>query len=117
MVNVRLKHITENNLRSFYEVGINTEKRAEWVRNNSDKYETVADIEIDANELMKAFSKVFSATQNLDESWITLLKNKQPDNVYVDRCRSTSVGDIVEANGQKFFVDSFGFSPIIAEAY
>lgn len=64
-------------------------------------YVKVADVETDDLE------DVFRATNHIDRPWT---ENKEVTALFSVRARSTSVGDvIVDATGNKFFVDSCGF--------
>lgn len=116
MAQVTLKHLKRESSRDFDMVGYDSANRAEWIRKNLDKYETIAVIDLDVNSVKKAFRVTYDATQNIEESWVDNLKRLNQD-IRVDRARSTSVGDIVICNGIEYFVDSYGFSPISEYAY
>ena len=67
-----------------------------------DDYKLVA--EVDANDL----DKVYARTQNIDSSWTknSIVSTNLP------QCRSTSVGDMIEVNGQLHMVDMIGFKNV-----
>jgi len=66
-------------------------------------FELVAEVEGDDLE------RAFSATNHIDSDWS---ENADVQVMTAERCRSTSVGDLVLRDGSTFVVDKFGFSEL-----
>ncbi len=129
MVKITIKHIKPGHTRDFNGLMYSSDVRAEWVRDNQDKYSLVAQITFLYCIREKALNKAYEATNSINDYWVDSIKYLFADVAGQDRVkvyphdpevgghRSTSVGDIMtvqvgDAKAYDYFVDSYGFTPL-----
>lgn len=128
MVTVQVKHIKPEYTRDFNGLEYDSEIRAQWIRDNKDKYFDVAKITYLYCTKEKAMNLAYTDTNSVDEYWGDSIKyrfsNIQDEGERVTICplykdakghRSTSVGDIFRVNGVEYFVDSYEFTAVDGE--
>lgn len=114
MTKIIIKHIKPGFTRDFNRLKFDSEIRANWIRENQDKYFTVAELNYDLVAEKKAMNIAYSRTQNQQEPW-SLTLNYPTNKIYdfapdTPGHRSTQTGDIFIVNDVEYFVDSYGFT-------
>ena len=74
-------------------------------------YDQVAVVAIpDHTRMVEVLDDIYRLTNSITDPWI---KNKEiVEHAEIDKCRSTSVGDLIEIGGQFNIVKDFGFTGI-----
>lgn len=74
-------------------------------------YDQVAVVAIpDHTRMVEVLDDIYRLTNSITDHWI---KNKEiVEHAEVDKCRSTSVGDLIDIGGQFNIVKDFGFTGI-----
>ena len=109
---VTIRHLPQEELRNVRgAIGTEVLEIASKVfRNNS--YIRVADVVIKTHKMQRALSLAFEMTNSCETPWykaedLDITEEAQKG------CRSTSVGDLIQVDGRKFVVSSFGFEELI----
>ncbi len=113
---VRVKHLNRHTFSEFNGLGYDSAVRAEFIRNNLKEYNEVAILRLRGSREL-SMNDAFRFTQNQESGWAEDLATYQDFDIFVEHCRSTSVGDIFIVNEVEYFVDSYGFSPVKADSY
>lgn len=133
MVTIKVKHINLGSTRDFNGLSYKSEVRAKWIRENQDKYITVAEVTYLYATRQKAMNLAYEDTNSINEYWVDAIKYRFADVAEQDRVkvypapagmggyRSTSVGDIfticTDDKEVDYFVDSYGFTPVAEDAF
>ena len=122
MITITVKHLNRNKSRDFHGVRYESAARAEFIRDNINSYDAVAELKYNYMTKDKAMNLAYTDTNSVETAWVDDLNTREYADVYVDICRSTSVGDVftVQVGDMKpydYFVDSYGFSPVSESSY
>ena len=108
--NTKILH--NSNMRDYPNYQTEAEKKT-WIKENIHSYVDVAKLNLNSNTHDDRKNDAYRMTQNgIDpeyNSWVDLADAYEGNLTYVERARSTSIGDIIVVDNSKYVVDNCGF--------
>lgn len=107
---VTVRHLNQEDYSKFH--GLLRDEQYKFIKDTfkNNRYERVADIVLGGTE-SNILSEAFTLTNTVVTPWYEN-PNVQVHEMFKDGCRSTSIGDIIQINGETYVVDTFGFKHI-----
>jgi len=111
MAYVTVRHLVGEDRRNMTCI-YNEDERIAYTKDalKDNRYERVVDLEL-GGSLLDILEEAFKLTNSVYNPWY-LNKDISTDNKTRKGCRSTSVGDVVQVNGETYMVNAFGFKHI-----